>query len=194
MSDRLGRFVILADDGGNYLLEESTGNVLIASAIDAPIPSVSPPDLIDYVFEFSSEGRARHDSVLGSYFTTPFSGLNPDVLIFDRSVNSTIPLLDYWFMVSQTAPINMALWNHTNLQLVINRTQLVLGNANVLLNIPFPDTRTLSIMVSAMGQYAAGGLFGVGQLQAVPANGYITEDAADFYVAEDGSTFYVQET
>lgn len=26
-----------------------------------------------------------------------------------------------------------------------------------------------------------------------PANGYITEDAADFYVAEDGLTFYVQE-
>ncbi len=87
----------------------------------------------------------------------------------------------------------MALWNHTNLQLVINRTQLVLGNANVLLDIPFPDTATLSIMVSAMGQYAAGGLFGAKQLAAVPANGYITEDAADFYVAEDGSTFYVQE-
>ncbi len=187
------RYLILTDEGGNYLLDEVTGDILIVPLIDTPIPGVPSGDLIDYVFQFSSDAQARHNSTTGPYFSNfALAGLNPNVLIFDRAINSTIPLAGYWLMISQRAPINATLWNHPNLQLVIDRTQEILGNASVLLDIAFPDTTTVSIMVSARGQHTAGGLFGARQISLTPADALIAEDGT-FLVAEDNATFLVQE-
>ncbi len=148
-------------------------------------------ELIDYIFQFPSQASAQFDAVVGPYFSSPTQGF--DVLIFDRSKNSALPLPNYWVMVSQQMPINSALFNHPNIALVINRSQQILGNASVLLDVSFPDTSVLSIMISGRGQHTAAGLFGVGQFKPTPLDGLIAEDGITFLIAEDGVTFLVQE-
>ena len=118
-------------------------------------------ELIDYIFQFPSQASAQFDAVVGPYFSSPTQGF--DVLIFDRSRTlAAVPLPNYWVMVSQQMPINSALFNHPNIALVINRSQQILGNASVLLDVSFPDTSVLAIMISGRGQHTAAGLFGVG--------------------------------
>ncbi len=147
-------------------------------------------ELIDYIFQFPSQASAQFDTVVGPYFASPTQGF--DVLIFERP--SALPLPNYWLMISQQMPINSALFNHPNIALVINRSQQILGNASVLLDVSFPDTSVLSIMISGRGQHTAAGLFGVGQSTAPPSGPfYETEDASQPYVAEDGTTIYVPE-
>ncbi len=149
-------------------------------------------DVIDYFFEFQSKGAAQRDAVIGPYFLPGIGGLGPDVLIFDRTrVLRNVPLLDYWCMVTQQLPINVQLYNHLNIQLVVNRTQELLHKTNVILNHAFDDVTQVAIMLSGIGQHTDTGLFGVNR---TPAGiGYITEDGTQFYTAEDGTTIYVPE-
>ncbi len=174
-----------------------SGNIFIGSA--------AAGDVIDYFFEFPSRGDAQRDLVIGPYFLPGIGGLGPDVLIFDRTrVFRNVPLLDYWCMVTQKAPLNNALLLHPNVQLVINRTRELLGESNVILNFPFVDVTQVAIMLSGIGQHTDRGLFGVQQstkptpvppIPPIPPipTGYITEDATQTYVAEDGTTVYVPE-
>ncbi len=147
-------------------------------------------ELIDYIFQFSSQGAAQRDSIIGPYFSEVNQGF--DTLIFDRSRTfAALPLPNYWVMISQPTPINSVLFNHPNIQLVINRSQQILGNSSVLLNNLVPDPAVLSIMVSGRGQHTAAGLFGVSSV--APIDGLIAEDGITFLIAEDGATFLVQE-
>ncbi len=146
-------------------------------------------ELIDYILQFTSQGAAQQDQIIGPYFVQPCQGF--DVLIFDRSrIRAALPLPNYWIMISQPMPINSALFSHPNIQLVINRSQQILGNSSVLLNNLVPDLSILSIMISGRGQHTAAGLFGV---SSAPPDGLIAEDGVTFLIAEDGATFLVQQ-
>ncbi len=155
--------------------------------------------ITQFAFYVAEDGTTKYvveksRTITTSHIIPMIPGLNPDVLIFDRTKYSARPIPGYWCMVSQIAPFNIGLLNHPNVELIIDRKQEILGNASVLLNFFFEDITEISIMVSGIGQHTAGGLFGV-PISIRPAHfvGYITEDGTRVYVTDDGTTVYVPE-
>lgn len=132
--------------------------LLYNNANPGPPPVVvASGSLVDYLFEFPSLGAAQSDPVVGPYFAA-FSGLSNNVLVYDRLVSSALPLLGYWCMISQMAPINGALINHPDLVLAINRTAQLANQQSVLRAIGVVPAN-LSIMLGGAGVHTLRGLF-----------------------------------
>jgi hypothetical protein len=110
-------------------------------------------DLLDYIFRFPDAGAAQRDQVVGPYFANG-AGLN-EVLIYQNG-DSVDAASGYWPMVSIAGPINSALANHPNIELINNRSLQIAGAPSVVAA-KFDVTATI-IIANALGAYACSGL------------------------------------
>ncbi len=139
-------------------------------------------DFIDYFFQFSDQGSAQRDPVVGPLRSN-------EAIIWHGEVNSVDPIGGYTVVISQVGDIDPVLAAHDNLLLVNDATLFGRGVPSVLFSelSPVPG---LIIIFNALSPYAIQNLR-LGP-QIVRGNIYVTE-SGDPYVIEAGDSFYVTE-